>query len=120
LGARIIERHITLSANDGAIDSFFSTDKFKFKNFVENVKASYDSIGRTFYGATKEEVPSLKERRSIYAIKNIRQNEMLTKDNIGIIRPSYGLKPKFYNKILGKKSKRKIDFGKPIKKIDIK
>jgi len=120
LGARIIERHITLSVNDGAIDSFFSTDKFKFKNFVENVKASYDSIGRTFYGATKEEVPSLKERKSIYAIKNIRQNEMFTKDNIAIIRPSYGLKPKFYNKILGKKSKNKINFGKPIKKIDIK
>ena len=120
LGARIIERHITLSQNDGAIDSFFSTNKIQFKNFVKNVKTSSVSIGKIFYGTTKEEISSLKERRSIYAIKNIRQNEVFTKDNISIIRPSYGLKPKFYNKILGKKSKNKIKLGKPIKKMNIK
>ena len=47
-------------------------------------------------------------RRSIYAKTDINIGENFTSQNVKVVRPSYGLHPKFYNKLLGKKSKRKI------------
>jgi len=55
-------------------------------------------------------------RRSIYAIKQIEYGEKITKDNIRILRPGYGIEPKFYYKILNSKSPIKIKANSPIPK----
>ena len=58
---------------------------------------------------------SLQERRSIYVIKNVKKNELITDKNISVIRPSYGLSPKMKNKILNKKFKKDLKFGQRLK-----
>ena len=54
-------------------------------------------------------------RRSIFAIKNIKKGELLSKENIKSIRPGYGVAPSYYFKLLGKKSPKKVFYGEPIK-----
>ena len=55
-------------------------------------------------------------RRSIYVVKDINFGEKITKDKIKILRPYYGLDPKFYYKILNSKSKTKIKANTPFPK----
>lgn len=111
LGARVIEKHLTISRVDNAIDSFFSSDKNSFKNYVQDIKLSFDALGKNYYGSTKNEQSSLQERRSIYVKKNIKKGEIFNIDNIAVIRPSYGLDPVYFDKILGKKSKKNLQKG---------
>ena len=48
LGARVIEKHLTISRKDKAIDSFFSSDENNFKNFVQDVRLSFEALGKIF------------------------------------------------------------------------
>ena len=56
-----------------------------------------------------------KLKRSIYVINNIKKGEKISKRNIGIIRPNFGLSPKFFNKLLGRISKKNLLKGTPLK-----
>ena len=67
------------------------------------------------HGPTKEEISNLKFKRSIYSSKTINKGEYLSQKNIKIIRPSYGLEPKYFKEIIGKKTIKNIDFATPIK-----
>ena len=108
LGATVIEKHVTISKNDGALDSIFSLEIKDFKKFVEDCKNTKKIIGRVYYGPSKREKPSLKYRRSIYVSKSIKKGEKITKNNIKIVRPALGLNIKFYEKILGMRAKKKL------------
>ncbi len=66
------------------------------------------------YCLTEGEKSSLAFRRSILASKDIKQGELFTDDNIRVIRPSYGIAPKYYDDIISKKSKRNIKRGEPV------
>ena len=120
LGACVIEKHLTIKKNDLGIDSGFSADFEEFKNLVDGCNLAWVSKGKVFYGPTKEEKNSYKRRRSIYISSDIKKNETITNKNIKIIRPSFGLEPKFYYKVLGKKAKRNLKTGFPLKIKDIK
>ena len=116
LGARVIEKHLTISRKDKAIDSFFSSDEKNFRTFVQDVRLSFEALGKNFYGSTKHERSSLQERRSIYVSKNIKKGEVFTKNNISVIRPSYGLDPIYFGKVLGKKSRKNLYKGDRLSK----
>lgn len=116
LGASIIEKHLTLSRKDGAIDSFFSLEPDEFKSLVNESKSAYESLGKIKTEPTKSEKKYLKYRRSIYAAEDIKKNERFTKLNLKVIRPGLGLHPKFYDSIIGKKSKKTIKKGTAMKK----
>ena len=116
LGATIIEKHLTLNKNDGAVDSQFSLEPHDFERLVKESEQAWKSLGNINYGPTKSEIQSIKFRRSIYVIKDIKKNDYFSDKNIKIIRPNYGLNPKYYSKALGKKSKKNISAGSPLKK----
>ena len=59
-------------------------------------------------------------RRSIFIVKNIKKGEKFTEKNIRRIRPNFGLQPKFYYKVLGKRSKNNLYFGNPLQRKHIK
>ena len=113
-GASFIEKHICLDSQKG-IDSKFSLPISKLKNFNLNILNSYKSIGNISYGYTKNEKPYLKFKRSIYSSKKIKKGEKFNENNIKVIRPGYGLAPKFFNKLIGKTSKKNISFASAIK-----
>ena len=113
-GASFVEKHVCLDDEKG-IDSKFSLKISKLKKFKTQLLESYQSIGNIFYGASKNEKNYLKFRRSIYCSKDILKNEKFTKNNIRIIRPSFGIEPVHYNKILGKFAKTNLKFATALK-----
>ena len=121
-GSSLIEKHITLDNNDGAIDSKFSLTPREFKNLVIEINNAWKSIGKISLKPTISEKKSIKFKRSIYAIDNIKKGEIFTDNNIKVIRPGYGLHPKYFKKLIGKKSINNIKYGNPIsiKNIDDK
>ena len=81
------------------------------KQFVQECISASNSRGVVNYGPTKNEYSSLKFRRSIYAIKDIEAGEVLTPLNIGIIRPGFGIHPRFFDLLIGKLSPVNLKFG---------
>ena len=114
MGATVIEKHFTLDRKEGGVDSVFSLDADEMKSLVTETKNAWQALGEVSYGPSKEEQTSLLYRRSLYAVKDIKVGEKLTKENIRAIRPGLGLPPKHYDSILGKKAKRPIKMGTPI------
>jgi pseudaminic acid synthase len=114
LGATIIEKHFTLKRSDGGIDSAFSIEPEEMKSLVSETKSAWEALGKINYGLTEKEQASKVFRRSIYASKDIKTGEILTKDNIKIIRPGFGLPPKYYNILMGKQVNRDIKRGTPL------
>ena len=113
-GASIIEKHFTLSRNDGGLDDPFSINPDELYSLVQETKRAWASIGKKFYGILNSERGSLIFKRSIYSSKEIKKGELFTKNNIKVIRPNKGIAPKFYEKILGKKSLKNIKIASPI------
>ena len=114
-GANIIEKHFTLDRKDGGVDSAFSLQPEEMKTLVQESINAWKSIGKIFYGATESEKGSLKFRRSLYVSKDIEKNEVFTKENLRVVRPSHGLEPKHYEKVLGKKATKKLLKGTALK-----
>ncbi|MCL2800127.1 MAG: pseudaminic acid synthase [Treponema sp.] len=114
LGAMVIEKHFTLSRKEGGVDSAFSIEPDEMKQLVNDVNNAYHSLGKVFYGPTETEIPSLKFRRSLFTVKDIKSGENFTTENIRSIRPGYGLSTKMYDDIIGKTAKIDISNGTPL------
>jgi len=113
LGGMIIEKHFKLESKKG-LDSKFSINKNSMSQLVNECHEAFKSVGTIKYGPSSNEIPYLKFRRSIYASASIKKGEVLSQENIKVVRPSYGLHPKFFTKILGKKAKKNIKFAERI------
>lgn len=100
MGASIIEKHICMSRKIENPDSSFSMEPNEFKKMVQDIRSVEKAIGKVFYGALRQEEESLKVRRSIFAVKDIKKGEKFTYENIRVIRPGYGMKPKYYEQLI--------------------
>jgi len=116
LGAKVIEKHFTLSRKFKTPDSFFSLEPQELKELVDNIRIVEKSLGRVYYGFTKEERQNRVFRRSLFIVKDIKKGEYFTEENIRSIRPGFGLYPKYLKSIVGKKAKKYIKKGTPLKK----
>ncbi len=114
LGAVLIEKHFTLDRADGGIDSTFSIEPSELKNLVTESERAWQSIGKIHYGPTEVEEKNRNLRRSIYIIQDLVAGTILDKNNIKTIRPGYGLPPKYYDLILGKKINKDVKKGSPL------
>lgn len=114
LGATVIEKHFTLSRSEGGVDAAFSMEPGEMKSLVVETERARLALGRVFYGATGSEKDSRIFRRSLYIVKSMTAGEVLTPENLRIIRPGFGLAPKYYSLLLGRKIKRNLQRGTPV------
>ncbi|NSJ91738.1 pseudaminic acid synthase [Coprococcus sp. MSK.21.13] len=114
MGARVIEKHFCLSRDIENPDASFSMEPREFKNMVEDIRAAERAIGKISYKLSDKEVQSKVFRRSIFIVKDIKKGDRFTEENIKIIRPGYGLKPKYYDGIIGKTAACDIKRGTPL------
>ncbi|MGD6894410.1 pseudaminic acid synthase [Bacillus infantis] len=114
LGATVIEKHFTLSRADGGVDSAFSMEPDEMEKLVTETERAWQSMGSITYGPTEKERNSLKFRRSIYVARDIKAGEKFTKENIKIVRPGYGLEPKYYELILNSIAREDYKTGTPL------
>jgi len=103
LGARVIEKHFTISRKEGGVDSAFSMEPPEFRILVDETERAFLSLGEVKYGILKEEMNSLTFKRSVYITADMKAGEIFTEKNIRIIRPGLGIAPKYYEMLLGKK-----------------
>lgn len=100
LGATVIEKHFCLSHSIKTPDEPFSSDPFEFRLFVGHCRKVVQTLRETHVGPLKSEKTSLQYRRSLWAVKGIAEGEKFTGENVGILRPNYGLPVTEYRKVL--------------------
>ena len=106
LGACLIEKHFTLSRADGGVDAAFSMEPEEMRQLVIETERAWQALGRISYSPGEQESKSLKFLRSLYIAKDMVAGEVLTPENLRIVRPGYGLEPKYYDVLLGKRLTR--------------
>ena len=114
LGASVIEKHFTLSRDDGGVDSAFSLEPPELKSLVDETHRAWQSLGSVSYGPTEAEQKSLIYRRSIYTSQDISQGEVFTSSNLRIVRPGDGAHPRFLEYFLGKEAPSDFKKGTPM------
>ena len=87
----------------------------EIKKLRDDIDVAFKLLGKNSFFRNKSENKSKIFRRSIFTTKNIKKGEKFSKDNIKIIRPGHGLEPKYYNKIINKKSPINILKDEPLK-----
>ena len=114
-GASLIEKHFILDRGIGGPDSAFSMEPSQLRDLKSCTLEAWESIGRVNYDLKGPEKDMIKFRRSLYVVNDINKGEEFTTDNIRRIRPGYGIEPKFFHKVLGKKALRDLIFGMALK-----
>ena len=97
------------------MDKTFSIDIKQLKELKEITSKIYSSLGKPIIGPKKNEISSLKFRRSIFAIKDIKKGEKFTSRNLGIKRPGHGISPMKFFRVIGKIAKKNFSQDELIK-----
>lgn len=108
MGACLIEKHVTLSREDKGPDSEFSLEPEELVALCNDTKAAWLAIGAAGYERKPIEQSSLKFRRSLYFVEDLQAGELITESSIGRIRPGYGLAPKYYEDVVGRRVTRDV------------
>lgn len=114
LGAKVIEKHLTLSRADGGPDGAFSMEPEEFKTMVDNIRVVEKAIGRATYDLTEKQIKSREHSRSLFVVRDMKQGDIITGGNVRSIRPSCGLHTRYYEAILGKRVNRDLELGTPM------
>lgn len=114
LGAKVIEKHLTLSRKIKSPDSFFSIEPDEMRELVNNIRVAEKGLGKVLYGPSPGDKDGVRYRRSIFVTRDIGKGEPLTEENLRIIRPANGLEPKHFEKVLGKMAAKKISANTPL------
>lgn len=123
LGADCIEKHFTLDNSLTGPDHKFSIEPEELKIMVQKIRQVEQSLGREEKVLLEEEKELYQfARRSIFAVQNINEGDILTKENTAVLRNGVlqpGITPDKYDFIVGKSVRKKIEEGQPIQQEDI-
>lgn len=115
LGAKIVEKHFILDRKIGGPDSGFSLEPDEFKLMVDSIRIVEKALGRISYDLNKKSKKSREFSRSLFIVEDVKKDERFSESNIRSIRPGFGLHPRFFKKVIGKKASKDIKRGTPLK-----
>lgn len=114
LGAKMVEKHLTLRRADGGADSAFSMEPGEFREMVDNIRKIEQALGRVTYDLTPGQQREREHSRSLFVARDMRAGEVFTPENLRSVRPANGLHTKYYEEILGKRIARDAKLGTPM------
>lgn len=114
LGARVLEKHLTLRRADGGPDSHFSMEPDEFARLVADVRIVERAVGTVSCGPQPADRGSLIYRRSLFVVRDVAAGAVFTRDNVRSIRPGHGLAPAHLPVVLGRRAARDCAAGTPI------
>ncbi|MBI2612546.1 pseudaminic acid synthase [Candidatus Kaiserbacteria bacterium] len=114
LGATVVEKHVTLKRSEGGPDAAFSLEPRELKALVKSIRTAEAALGKPTYARNPDEKQNIVFRRSLFVVQDVKRGERFTKKNLRSIRPGYGLAPRFYDVVLGKRATRNIARGTPL------
>ena len=114
IGARVVEKHLTLSRADGGDDAAFSMEPDEFKTMVDNIRKIEKALGTVTYDLTDKQKREREHSRSLFVAQDMKAGEVFTPDNLRSVRPACGLHTMYYEEILGKRITRDAKMGTPM------
>tara|TARA_B100000965_G_scaffold109039_1_gene90167 strand:- start:1227 stop:2282 length:1056 start_codon:yes stop_codon:yes gene_type:complete len=115
LGGCVVEKHFTLDKNDKGPDHPHSLDPKEFSQMVKNIRLMETALGSSKKDVVEEESETvIVQRRGLYAAKDIKSGEIITTENLEVLRPALGILPKYKKVVLGMSPKVDIKKGEPI------
>lgn len=114
LGAKVIEKHVTIKRNDGGADAGFSMEMDEFIDMVKQIRNLEKALGKETLELTVVQEEKRNKSRSIYVVKDMKKGEMFTDDNIKSIRPAKGMHTMYYDQIIGKRATKDLPFATPL------
>ena len=115
MGACLIEKHFTLSRADKGPDSEFSLEPEELKRLCCDAKDAWLALGTFGLRRQKAEDDSKIFRRSLYFVKDLPAGHLIRPEDIRRIRPGMGLPPKYYDELIGRRLKKEVKVGMPVK-----
>ena len=119
MGAKVIEKHITLHRADGGVDSAFSMEAEEMKRMVERIRHVEQAMGIVQYEYIGTNNEKKRRGRSLCVSADIKKGERFTEKNIRSVRPGDGLHTKYYFDVLGKRAARDLSFAEPLQMGDV-
>lgn len=111
LGASIIEKHFTLDRSGGGPDDSFSLEPAELTALCRDSKTAWQALGSVNYGRKSSEQGNAQFRRSLYFVKDMKAGDVITEDAVRSVRPGFGLAPKHFDKLVGKKLVEDVAFA---------
>ena len=115
-GATMIEKHFIMNRGIGGPDASFSMNEEEFTRMVKDIRMAEASLGSVSYELTDKMRKGREFCRSLYVAEDMKSGNVITDKNVKSVRPGYGLHPKFFSEILGKKVNRDLEKGMTFKK----
>lgn len=115
LGASVIEKHFTLDRSGGGPDDSFSLEPPELAALCRDAYTAWSALGTVDYGRKSSEEGNVKFRRSLYFVKDLKAGEVITTDAVRSVRPGYGLPPKMWDSVVGKRVVRDVAAKTPVK-----
>jgi N,N'-diacetyllegionaminate synthase len=120
MGGCLIEKHFTLDRKMKGPDHKASLEPLELKKMIDSIKTVSTILGSEIKKPNKSELSMVKAvRKSIVASKDIRRGDVFSQKNLAIKRPGFGLNPKKWNQLLGKRSKENYRNDEMIKANEI-
>ncbi len=114
MGAKVVEKHLTLARADGGVDSAFSMEPAEFKEMVDNIRIVEKAKGKVTYELAPKQMAEREHARSLFISADIKAGDVLTPENLRSVRPANGLHTKYYEELLGRKVVRDCKYGEPM------
>jgi pseudaminic acid synthase len=114
LGAKVVEKHLTLRRADGGPDSAFSMEPEEFAEMVSNIRKIEKAVGKVTYDLTEKQIREREHSRSLFIAKDMKAGDVFTPENLRSVRPGCGLHTKYYEELLGKKIRVDAKLGTPM------
>ena len=114
MGAKVVEKHLTLRRADGGVDSAFSMEPEEFKHMVDSIRIVEKAIGNVTYELTEKQTREREHSRSLFIAKDMKAGDVLDETNMRSVRPANGLHTMYYEDLLGKKVNRDVKLGTPL------
>jgi pseudaminic acid synthase len=112
-GATVVEKHFTLSRAEGGVDAAFSLEPQEFAQLRTETERAWQALGEPTFGTSAAESGSLRFRRSVYIVEDLKAGQVLTPHNLRAIRPGYGLPPRELPALLGCTVREDVPRGTP-------
>jgi len=117
-GAVLIEKHFTRSRADGGPDALFSLEPEEFAQLVRSVREAWQALGDAGV-LTRERRPGAEHARSLFIVQPVKAGAKIGPEHVRAIRPGLGLSPRRLPEVVGRRAKRDLERGEPVRWEDI-
>jgi pseudaminic acid synthase len=111
LGAKFIEKHFILDRSIGGPDASFSLNENEFRSMVNAIRQTEKSLGSYEYELSPLQYDGRRYARSLYICEDVKAGDIVSNLNVRSVRPGYGLHPKHFAEILGRKFNQDLEKG---------